>query len=77
MENNHTYDDALASLNSIPLIGPAYIILGGVNPGEGAIITREEALSLNLLTLDMALKNNTHFVLETNYGWFGGMGRCK
>lgn len=50
-----------------PIIG-RYIILGGVTAGQGAIITREEALSLNLLTLAMALKNDTHFVLETNYG---------
>lgn len=67
MENNFTFADALETLNNTKMIGPSYIILGGINPGEGAVITREQALSLHLMTLSAALQNNTHFILETNY----------
>eukprot|EP00052_Salpingoeca_macrocollata_P011592 m.89451 g.89451 ORF g.89451 m.89451 type:complete len:385 (-) comp18122_c0_seq1:96-1250(-) len=67
METNTTYAEAYDSLNKVPLIGPAYLILGGAKAGEGAVITREEAKSLNPWTLEMSLKNGSFYVLETNY----------
>lgn len=62
-----SYGEALLALNNTLMVGPSYIILGGVNPGEGAVITREGALSLHLWTLDQAIKNSSFFVIETNY----------
>jgi acid ceramidase len=52
MEQAPDYTTALASLQSPKMVGPAYIILGGVEPTEGAIITRSNNESLNLWTLE-------------------------
>lgn len=67
MENNATYDEAAASLQGIKLIGPGYIILGGAKSGEGVIITREEEKNLQPLFLADKIKNQTFFILQTNY----------
>eukprot|EP00056_Hartaetosiga_gracilis_P014147 m.239843 g.239843 ORF g.239843 m.239843 type:complete len:395 (-) comp14124_c0_seq1:316-1500(-) len=67
MENNATYSDALQTLTSSPMVGPSYMILGGLNKGEGAIITRSMNESLHLWTLENNAHNTGFFVLETNY----------
>lgn len=70
MESASTYDEAFTILNNTKMVGPSYIILGGVKPGEGVVFTREEALSLHPLLLSERLKNNSFYVLETNYDWW-------
>jgi acid ceramidase len=70
IENAPDYDAAFAILNNTQLVGPAYIILGGVKAGEGAVFTREEALSLRPMLLTDRIKNGTFYVLETNYDWW-------
>lgn len=61
MMNAASYADALVALNDTVMVGPSYIILGGVKPGEGAVITREGALSLHLWTLDQSIQNKSFF----------------
>lgn len=67
MENDATYVDALNTLNNTVMIGPSYIILGGVSKGEGAVITRAESQSLNLWTIQNNLRGKGFYVLQTNY----------
>jgi len=49
------------------MVGPSYIILGGTSKGQGAVITREEALSLHLWTIANNLRHKDFYVLQTNY----------
>lgn len=64
-ETVDTFAQAKATLSSKLLIGPIYFILGGSESGEGAVITR--AVDRTLDTWNLNVKNNTWFVLETNY----------
>ena len=41
IEDNTTFADALTSLVSYKPLGPAYIIIGGTKPAEGAVIAKE------------------------------------
>ncbi|ETN77739.1 linear amide C-N hydrolase, choloylglycine hydrolase family protein, partial [Necator americanus] len=66
LEQFNTYADAKAHLMTTPMLSPVYYILGGMNPGEGSIITR----SLNgtdLLTELNPNDKNGWYLLETNY----------
>ncbi|EGD72101.1 Asah1 protein [Salpingoeca rosetta] len=67
MENNATYADALKALTSAKMVGPSYMILGGAEAKQGAIITRSSNESLHLWTLENDLHNKHFYVLETNY----------
>ena len=68
MQNNATYAAALDAVQKAPLVGPAYVILGGTRPGEGAVVTKEDNVTLSTWTLGDARKyNDTFFVLQTNY----------
>ena len=51
-----------------PLMAPCYIILGGVQPGEGAVITRAREAELSIRFIDT--ENDVWYVLETNYDWW-------
>ena len=65
MENSTSYTDAVNLLSSSDLIAPAYFILGGTEPDEGIVITRDQFELINLWKLDT--KNNIWYLLETNY----------
>ncbi len=67
MEQNATYAEALVALNDTKMVGPSFMILGGINPGEGAIITRGGPDSYNLWTIANNLHNTNYYVIETNY----------
>ena len=68
MEHNATYAAALETVQRSQLVGPAYVILGGTQPGEGAVVTKEDNTTLSTWTLGDARKyNDTFFVLQTNY----------
>ncbi|GAB5362170.1 hypothetical protein AAMO2058_000775200 [Amorphochlora amoebiformis] len=61
-----TYKQAFDFLNSTVMIGPSYLILGGVNKGEGAVISKD-AVTINVIDLESSAKNGSFYVLETNY----------
>ena len=67
MENNQTYAEALHQLTHAPLVGPAYIIIGGKAKGEGAVLTRDQVKCLDVWDLAPAQGNNSFYVLQTNY----------
>lgn len=52
-------------------MGPCYIIIGGAQSGEGAVVTlaggQDEALMVRELKDELA--NGSFFVLQTNYDW--------
>lgn len=58
------YQEAVASLAETPLVAPVYIIVGGVRPGEGVVITRDQKHA-DLWRLDV--KSGRWWLLETNY----------
>eukprot|EP00483_Globobulimina_turgida_P007824 UN07839 len=75
MENENSYSDAIKYLQSVSMVCPAYIILGGSNAGEGAVLTYGPNMTVfdewgypNGVTLP---QNNSaqppFYVLETNY----------
>lgn len=69
------YAPALDALNRTKMIGPGYVILSGVRPGEGAVVTKGAAKELgkdgetiDLWSLsDEIAQNGTYFLLQTNY----------
>lgn len=80
LEQASTFDEALDILNNTDMVGPSYMILGGAKTGQGAIITRAEAESLHLWTIENNLHNTDFYgespmhllpnwstVVETNY----------
>ncbi|XP_055333052.1 acid ceramidase-like [Paramacrobiotus metropolitanus] len=64
-ETVDTFSDAKNILSTKQLIGPIYFILGGVESGEGAVITRAADKALDIWNLNIT--NNTWYILETNY----------
>jgi len=71
METVSSYDLALESLTHYKSLGPAYIIIGGAEAGEGAVITlgggKSEAYMVRELKAELAV--GSHYVLQTNYDW--------
>ena len=78
MEANATYAQALHTLTTYKPLGPAYIIVAGVQPGEGAVVTKqfnESAESAgvpwnptaDVWDLQGELSNGSFYVLQTNY----------
>lgn len=58
------FKSAVDTLSSAPLIASSYIVVGGVNPGEGVVITRGRPRATNMWWIG---SNHTWFLLETNY----------
>jgi len=78
MEANATYAQALHALTTYKPLGPAYIIVAGVQAGEGAVVTKqfnESAESAgvpwnptaDVWDLQGELSNGSFYVLQTNY----------
>jgi len=65
--NVTTYDMALATIQNARLIGPAYIIVGGIAPGQGAVVTREATHTVDSWLLQTQLNGGSFYVVETNY----------
>lgn len=61
------YYQSLSLMNSTELISPIYFITSGAQPTQGAVITREKDLSLNVWTLSEQLNSGSFYVVETNY----------
>ncbi|XP_048859118.1 N-acylethanolamine-hydrolyzing acid amidase-like [Brienomyrus brachyistius] len=47
-----SYHDALERLSNVPIINSVYYIVGGVQPGEGAVVTRDPWGSADVWSLD-------------------------
>ena len=60
-----SFNDAVAFMTDKALIAPCYIIMGGMESGEGVVITRDRASSADVWRLDVS--NGTWYILETNY----------
>lgn len=69
MENITNFQDAVKFLSRTDLIAPAYFIVGGVNPEEGAVITRSQFEVVDLWHLNASSSGiESWYLLETNYG---------
>eukprot|EP00800_Vazella_pourtalesii_P018086 TRINITY_DN5709_c0_g2_i1.p1 TRINITY_DN5709_c0_g2~~TRINITY_DN5709_c0_g2_i1.p1 ORF type:complete len:352 (-),score=84.32 TRINITY_DN5709_c0_g2_i1:67-1122(-) len=66
------YTEALLELETVELIAPCYVILGGVSPGEGAVITRGRLAEIGVRFIDTS--NDKWYVLETNFDWWNPAG---
>ena len=55
---------AVEVLSTHPVIAPGYLIVGGVGPGEGAVITRGRTSAEDVWWLG---SNGSWFLVETNY----------
>ena len=60
-----SFDDAISNLAYKPLIAPCYLIVGGVDSREGAVITRDRIAALDIWRLDAF--NGRWYLVETNY----------
>lgn len=71
MENITTFNDAVTYLSKTDLIAPAYFIVGGLQPYEGAVITRSQFEVVNMWRLNASSSGiESWYLLETNYGKF-------
>ena len=62
---NSNFNTAVHTFSITPLIAPAYIIVGGTRPGEGVVITRDRARTVNLMRLDAS--HGQWYVVVTNH----------
>lgn len=65
MENATDFNDAVKKLSTTDLIAPAYFIVAGYKPNEGAVITRDQYETLDIWRLNN--DKNIWYILETNY----------
>ena len=59
------YKSAVQQLSSTPIQAPIYIIVGGVNSGEGIVITRNQTGAVDLW--DISQSEYKWYVVETNF----------
>ena len=62
---NSDFESAINTLAYKPLIAPSYIIVGGVGPRQGAVITRDRIAALDIWRLNPI--DGRWFLVETNY----------
>jgi len=71
METYNNYPDALQYIANAPLIGPAYIIIGGSMNNQGAVVTKgPNSTLIDIWTIPEAYPTNATvkwYILETNY----------
>jgi len=70
MENYEDFTSAVTALTSMTMIGPSYIIVGGMMPGEGVVITNAPNMTHALDVWPIARGRPEHapfYVIETNY----------
>jgi hypothetical protein len=69
MENITNYHDAVNYLSKTDVVAPAYFIVGGMNPEEGAVITRAQFETVDFWHLNSSSSGiESWYLLETNYG---------
>ena len=52
LANDATYQDAFNRLVTKQEVAPVYYIIGGIRPGEGAVITRDRVKPVDIWQLD-------------------------
>ena len=63
-----SYDEAVQVLSKRYIAAPAYYIVAGTKPNEGAVITRDRNVLSNLWQLNVSSSDpNSWYILETNY----------
>jgi len=71
MRDALTYDEqyaqAAARMNTERLLGPGYLAVAGIKPGEGAILSRSANASFHVWTLEDELKKGNNFMVNTNW----------
>ena len=68
MENSTSYSSAVQTLRTRDLIAPAYFIVGGVNPEEGVVLTRDQFRLVDEWKLNSSSNGiESWYLLETNY----------
>ncbi|CAF0877283.1 unnamed protein product [Brachionus calyciflorus] len=68
MENATSFEQAVDILSTSDLIAPCYFIVGGVHPGQGAVITRNQYKLVDLWKLNPESTGiEKWYLLETNY----------
>ncbi|XP_071099644.1 N-acylethanolamine-hydrolyzing acid amidase-like [Haliotis cracherodii] len=65
LDTNTGFRDAVERLSTTPIHAPVYYIVGGVNQGEGVVITRDRMTAVDQMYMNPAHGN--FYVLETNY----------
>lgn len=63
LDKGTDFKTSLTTLAYSPLIAPCYIIMGGVLPNEGAVITRDRVSALDIWSMD----DKQWYLVETNY----------
>lgn len=69
MVGNHSFSEALATMRSAKLLGPAYVILGGTGRGEGAVLERGATAVVNETLLSDVAKQGFNSVVQTNWDY--------
>ncbi|CAB4015127.1 Hypothetical predicted protein, partial [Paramuricea clavata] len=59
------FDYVIKQISQVEMIAPAYIIVGGVKKGEGAVVTRARIETLDVWKLNVS--DGRWFLVETNY----------
>merc|ERR1712096_571623 len=67
MMQNSTYEDALKAVETTKLLGPAYVIIGGTTPGQGAIVARTATTVAQQWLLGDAARHGSNFIVQTNW----------
>lgn len=74
VESSNSYSEGLEAMNKTKVLGPGYIILGGPEAGQGAVLTKGAAglfkpdgETVAVATLADQLKNGSHYLVQTNY----------
>jgi acid ceramidase len=66
-----SYTAAVKAMSTTPFVGPAYVIIGGINKGEGVVLTisphNDTALDVWPIQQGMPEDEEPWYVLETNY----------
>ncbi|KAK3605187.1 hypothetical protein CHS0354_012996 [Potamilus streckersoni] len=65
LANQPDFESAIKHLSTTDTVSSVYFILAGVNPGEGAVITKERLETIDIWRLDP--DQGRWFVVETNY----------
>ena len=64
-QDDLSFSQAVAFMAKKPLIAPCYLIMGGVNSGEGAVITRGRKAAVDVWRINTL--QGRWYVVETNY----------
>ncbi|CAN9512553.1 unnamed protein product [Ophioblennius macclurei] len=65
LEEADDFQDAVMRLSKIPIITEVYYIVGGVQPGEGVVISRDRKGPVDIWPLDLV--HGGWYRVETNY----------